>query len=107
MNEDSPVKIDPSIKLPADLLANEPQVRPGRGSATTAAASAPVNPVRLSAIASQLQANAAGSAADVFDTHKVDEIKAAISEGRFGIDPAKVADGLIETVRSLLDGPKD
>lgn len=38
----------------------------------------------------------------VVDSAKVDEIKAAISEGRFRVDPEKVADGLIESVRQML-----
>jgi negative regulator of flagellin synthesis FlgM len=39
---------------------------------------------------------------EVFDAGRVEEIKQAISEGRFVVNPEKVADGLLETVRDLL-----
>lgn len=37
-----------------------------------------------------------------FNEAKVNEIKAAIAEGRFSINPEKIADGLIESVTDLL-----
>ena len=39
---------------------------------------------------------------EVFDAKRVEEIKQAISEGRFVVNPVKVADGLLETIRDLL-----
>ena len=39
---------------------------------------------------------------EVFDAKRVEEIKQAISEGRFVVNPEKVAEGLLETVRDLL-----
>ena len=36
------------------------------------------------------------------DSAKVDEIKQAISEGRFKVNADKVADSLIESVRQML-----
>ena len=39
---------------------------------------------------------------EVFDAVKVEEIKRAISEGRFTVNPGKVADGLLDTVRDLI-----
>ena len=38
----------------------------------------------------------------VVDSAKVDEIKQAMSKGRFKVDTGKVADGLIESVRQML-----
>ena len=38
----------------------------------------------------------------VVDQNRVDEIKQAMSEGRFKVDAEKVADGLIESVREML-----
>lgn len=38
----------------------------------------------------------------VVDSAKVDEIKQAISEGRFKVNADKVADSLIESVRQML-----
>ena len=39
---------------------------------------------------------------EVFDAVRVEEIKRAISEGRFTVNPGKVADGLLDTVRDLI-----
>ncbi len=39
---------------------------------------------------------------EVFDAKRVEEIKQAISEGRFVVNPEKVAEGLLETIRDLL-----
>ena len=40
--------------------------------------------------------------APVVDHNKVDEIKQAISSGQFKVNPEKVADGLIASVRQML-----
>jgi negative regulator of flagellin synthesis FlgM len=50
-----------------------------------------------------LQAAQAASSSDaVFSTSKVNEIKQAISEGRFSVNSEKVADGLLDSVHDLL-----
>ncbi|GAB7545570.1 flagellar biosynthesis anti-sigma factor FlgM [Cupriavidus sp. CuC1] len=41
---------------------------------------------------------------DDIDTAKVDEIRQAISEGRIKIDPSKIADGLLASLRELSGG---
>lgn len=38
----------------------------------------------------------------VTDARKIAEIKQAISEGRFKIDPERIADGLLDNVRQML-----
>lgn len=43
----------------------------------------------------------------VFDTQKVDEIKAAITSGQFQIDTGKVADGLLKTVSELMQKSRE
>jgi negative regulator of flagellin synthesis FlgM len=40
----------------------------------------------------------------VVDGKRVAEIKQAIAEGRFKIDPEKIADGLVDSVRQMLNG---
>lgn len=39
----------------------------------------------------------------VIDSGRVAEIKQAITEGRFQVDAGKVADGLIDSVKQMLD----
>ena len=59
--------------------------------------------VTLSARSAQLQSlEAKVATSKVFNTEKVDAIKAAIEKGLFKVDSEKVANGLLETVRDLL-----
>jgi negative regulator of flagellin synthesis FlgM len=46
--------------------------------------------------------NSVGGAEPAFNAQKVAEIRQAISEGRFRIDPERIADGLINSVREML-----
>lgn len=91
------MKIDNSVKSVGNTPAGEQRVK------STAAAhpSAPTgDQVQLS---SGLQkAEQAIAATPVVDQARVDEIKQAISDGRFEVDANKVADGLIESVRQML-----
>lgn len=56
--------------------------------------------VELSPLSSRLQEIA--GAGQVVDTKRVAEIKQAIAEGRFKIDPERIADGLLSSVRQML-----
>lgn len=61
--------------------------------------------VQISALSAQLQgAEAVAADASVVDVKRVAEIKQAIAEGRFKIDPEKIADGLLDSVRQMLNG---
>jgi negative regulator of flagellin synthesis FlgM len=76
--------------------------RPANGAAVRPAPSGDAQ-VELSSLSSQLQEIAtSGSAASVVDSGRVAEIKQAISEGRFKIDPERIADGLVNSVRQML-----
>ena len=44
-----------------------------------------------------------GGTEAAFNSQKVAEIRQAISEGRFQINPERIADGLISSVREMLD----
>lgn len=66
-------------------------------------AAAPGEQVELSPLSARLQeveANIASS--PVVDAARVAEIKQAISQGRFQINPERIADGLLESVRQML-----
>lgn len=59
--------------------------------------------VNLGAATTQLRALEKDIAnAPAVNTSKVDEIKQAISEGRFQVNPAAVAEGLINSVKDLI-----
>lgn len=59
--------------------------------------------VQLSSLSSGMQkAEQVIAATPVVDQARVDEIKQAISDGRFQVDANKVADGLIDSVRQML-----
>lgn len=82
---------------------------PGVGTAPTGAGksagkASPAKPasdnVHLSSQLKALTAQVAGTS--VFDAKKVEEIKAAITDGRFQVNAEKVAEGLIDTVKDLI-----
>ena len=104
----SPIKMDPSLKKAAGLSVGTSQTRPGKGAEKASGAgktkSAETDSVHLSP-QSQSLTKMAGNAAP-FDAKKVEEIKAAIAEGRFKVDPEKVANGLLDTVSDLIHSRK-
>jgi negative regulator of flagellin synthesis FlgM len=96
------MKIDNSINstgAPAQTVAKP---------ATPDSAPAPATPdagnaVNLSAVSSQMQSVGASLAdVPVVNRAQVNEIKQAISEGRFKVNPEVVADKLLDTVRELI-----
>lgn len=85
------MKIDSSYKPTSPLLSPRQQTAPP---ATNAAQDA----VSLSSLAGSLQ----GSDKPPVNSAKIQEIKQAIAEGRFKINPDAIADGLIESARELI-----
>ncbi len=77
------------------------------GSASTSAAGGSGGDanVSLSGLSSQLHALAASGAADI-DVAQVESIKQAIKDGTLTIDTGKIADGILETARNLLQAPQ-
>lgn len=77
------------------------------GTAAAGAASAPAGDanVNLSGLSSQLRSLAATGTADI-DVAQVESIKQAIQDGTLAIDTGKIADGILETARSLLQKPQ-
>lgn len=47
------------------------------------------------------------AASNVFDANKVEAIKLAIADGKFQVNPEKVADGLLATVKNLLQARRN
>lgn len=96
------MKIDDSMKKTAGLGVGTTQARPGKGAekaGTVSKAPTQSDNVHLS---SKLQSLTQMGSNGVFDANKVEEIKAAIAEGRFQVDPEKVANGLLDTVSDLI-----
>ena len=82
-------------------LTNAALIKESRGTATRASTKDSED-VRLSSVASQL---AASESEAPFDAGRVAEIKQAIAEGRFSINPGAIADRLIASAKELL-GPQ-
>ena len=101
------MKIEDSIKKPSALGVGTKQTpsaaSQGAEKTTGSGATSSVN-VSLSSQLQALSSTVANSS--VFDSGKVNEIKAAIAEGRFQVNADKVAEGLMATVRDLIQRPK-
>lgn len=92
-----------SIKKPAATGVAAAQTGANRAADKAAAVAGGADNVRLSSQAKALTSTSTGG---VFDTKKVDEIKAAIASGQFQVDPAKIADGLIDSVKDMIQKRK-
>jgi len=96
------VKISSAIPPIGSALPDSGRARAVNGGTNRPAASGDAQ-VALSSLSSQLQDIAAtGSSAPMVDAKRVAEIKQAISEGRFKINPERIADGLLSSVRQML-----
>ena len=99
------MKIDSSTKSVGNV-AGSATARPASG-ATANSAGKGVSPtpseVDLSGVANHIQqVGELGAADQVFDSKKVAEIQQAIAEGRFKVNPERIADGLLDSVREML-----
>jgi len=92
------MKIDNVSKAVTSTASGDKPQRAGK-----AETSAPQqDTVELSALSAQLQTFQSDATDGTVDTARVDEIKQAISEGRFKVNADVVADRLLQTVRDLL-----
>ena len=97
------MKIDNSVNNTVTALPGESQARPARPAQKTETGSSvegQTGGVQLSPQLQTIEKNFASS--EVFDIARVNEIKQAISEGRFTVNPGKIADGLLDSVRDLI-----
>ncbi|WP_374260863.1 flagellar biosynthesis anti-sigma factor FlgM [Zoogloea sp.] len=97
------MKIDNSVKATGNLPSGEARTRSAKETPKAQGASGGSERVELSSLSARLQqAEEAIANTPVVDSAKVDEIKQAMSQGRFKVDTDKVADGLIDSVRQML-----
>lgn len=98
------MKIDNSLKTVGGIAGEGVTGKNGKTDGKTDSASpAPGVNVELSGLSSQLQAlDAQVSSGEVVDSARVSEIRQAISEGHFKVNPDVVADRLLQTVRELI-----
>lgn len=88
------MKIDNSYKPTTTGIPSKPSTTP------TAVATPAQDAVSLSQVAGSLNT---GTNQPPVNTARIQEIKQAISEGRFKINPEAIADRLIESTRDLLN----
>ena len=95
------MKIDNSAKtigpVPGPAGSRVSGTRPTAGGVKAADASTGQTAAVISATLTSV-----GGTEGTFNAQKVAEIRQAISEGRFQIDPEKIADGLLNSVREML-----
>lgn len=90
------MKIDNISSVLNSSLNNTANIRSGKSAVTAQTNNTSTN-VQLSEQLQDAQSNA-----DVFDSQKVDQIKAAIAEGRFTVNANAVAESLISTAKDLI-----
>lgn len=98
------MKIDNSVKSVGTPSGGRRSAaaQPSAGAPSAGAPAADVA-VELSPMAARLQEISGSLAATpVVDAGRVSEIKQAIAEGRFTVNPGKIADGLIAGVRQMI-----
>lgn len=97
------MKIEGSVKPVGGPLSGENRSRPQADPGKPAPAGSDAK-VEISSLSTSLgKAEAAMESTPVVDRARVDEIRAAISEGRFKVDAGRIADGLLDNVREMLD----
>lgn len=90
------MKIDSTYNPATTQITSRPVARPSQDVPSTAAS------VSLSQLASTFQ----GAEKPPVNAARIQEIKEAISQGRFKINPEAIADGLIQSTRDLLDAQR-
>ncbi|MCC7414425.1 MAG: flagellar biosynthesis anti-sigma factor FlgM [Gammaproteobacteria bacterium] len=99
------MKVDNNVRSIQSGSVSETPSRAGKSSsagATTGNQTAGPR-VELSPLGAQLSSIEASLAnVPVVDSQRVEEIKQAITEGRFKVNPEQIADRLLETVRELI-----
>jgi negative regulator of flagellin synthesis FlgM len=102
------VKIDGNLRSVQSGSVSEGHGRASKPGASTGSPEAASGPrVEVSPLGAQLAGIEASLAnVPVVDTQRVAEIKQAISDGRFKVNPDVIADRLLETVRELIQSQR-
>ncbi len=101
------MKIDKAMQPVSNVSVNDGKKRVDATSSSKSGQAPESTQVHISSQASQLQSAQSSSASgSVVNTARVQEIKQAISEGDFKVNPEVVADRLLETVRELIQSKK-
>ncbi len=101
------MKVENSTQPITGVSVNDGQRRVEKVKDTDTSQSPAENNVHISPQSSQLQhAESSASSNSVVDTARVQEIKQAINDGSFRVNPEVVADRLLETVKELIDSKK-
>lgn len=83
-----------SVATQRPAAANNAPRQPEAGSAAR---------VDISSLSARLQVISAEMTADApMDSARIAEIKQAIADGRFSVNPERIADGLLQSVREML-----
>lgn len=93
------MKIDNSVKSATSLFSGP--ARPANGTVPQNAVVAGEK-VALSPLSARLQEIASSLDTPEVNSSRVAEIRQAIAEGRFKVNPERIADGLLDDVRQLL-----
>jgi negative regulator of flagellin synthesis FlgM len=94
------MKIDNSLKALGNTTAENRTEKNARTDASSSTAPESGVSVELSSHSPQIQSNQTGN--EIVDVARVNEIKQAIAEGRFKVNPDVVADRLLKTVQELI-----
>ena len=102
------MKIDGNLRSLQSGSVSEGQSRTGKAGASATQSGSSSSPrVELSPLGAQLAGIEASLAnVPVVDSQRVEEIKQAISDGRFRVNPDVIADRLLETVRELIQSQR-
>jgi negative regulator of flagellin synthesis FlgM len=90
------MKIDSTYNPATSPITPRPVARPLKEASSNA------EPVSLSQLAGTMQ----GTEKPPVNAARIQEIKEAISQGRFKVNPEAIADGLIQSARDLLDSQR-
>ncbi|MGE5470019.1 MAG: flagellar biosynthesis anti-sigma factor FlgM [Bacteroidota bacterium] len=90
------MKIDSTLSTGSTPVNSRPPARPSAEAAPSGEA------VNLSALAGALK----GGEKPPVNSARIQEIKEAISQGKFKINPEAIANGLIETARELVNSQR-